>query len=401
MSSVRQCNRERKPSINTSAKLLALSHLLVLISAVLPVQAQNKEAPPFPFTCAVQPDARLTAKLHNTKGFVGGDSAYSVEIAKGRQVWLFGDSFIGEIKDGKRTHCRMVRNCVAIDDPTKPAQPATFSFRRGDFIPGFTESGQVYYWPGDGIMLDGKLYLLFHMVRTKLELTPPFQFEVSDTHLFVIQNPQNPPLKWKWQMVRLPYKGKLMLLGCALYRQGDYVYFFNSNSGFAFGINKNPTVLSRIKISDLETFQFQRMRWWCGHWGAKEDVPETLIEDGASEMTVTEIPGRKGLFAFYIPADKSALMVRHADRPEGPWSERQAVYSFKGQDKELFYYSAKAHRAYSTQDGTIKLTYNCNAKSFRRLLEDASIYFPQALTLKVSQPKTSQAAISQPKAKTK
>lgn len=381
---------------------LALTFAILAQPCLSPAQARDinalKAGPPFPFSCNVKVDPQLTAKLHNTKGFVGGDSAYSIELGKGRQLWLFGDSFIGEIttsaknKTGKRDKCRMVRNCIAIDDPSKPRGKVTYYYKDGDFFPCFEDHGRAYYWPADGLLLNGKLYLFMHVVHTKKNMPPPFQFEVGDTHLLVVKNPQDQPLKWKWHTEVLPYKAKLMMLACAIRREGDDLYFFNSNCGFAFGMNKNPTVVSKMKVSELENFQFHRMRWWCGHWGPKEDVPETLIEDGASEMTVTDIPGRKGLFAFYIPADKSALMVRHADRPEGPWSERQALYSFKDDknspEKGLFYYAAKAHRIYSHQDGVIKLTYNSNSRYFNQLIEDASIYFPQALTLKVSKPRS-------------
>ena len=32
-------------------------------------------------------------------GFTGGDGTYSVELPDGRTVWMFGDTFIGEVSD--------------------------------------------------------------------------------------------------------------------------------------------------------------------------------------------------------------------------------------------------------------------------------------------------------------
>jgi hypothetical protein len=71
-----------------------------------------------------------------------------------------------------------------------------------------------------------------------------------------------------------------------------------------------------------EPFSLNKLEWWSQKWEPTYELPETLFDDGASEMTVTKVPGLAGYFAFYIPPDKKAIVMRHAAEMQGPWSER-------------------------------------------------------------------------------
>ncbi|MDP6134224.1 MAG: hypothetical protein QF856_06480, partial [Candidatus Marinimicrobia bacterium] len=55
------------------------------------------------------------------KGWLAGDVGHSISIDRGKIVWLFGDSFIGEYKNGNQISDGIhINNCIAIQDLTKP-----------------------------------------------------------------------------------------------------------------------------------------------------------------------------------------------------------------------------------------------------------------------------------------
>ena len=60
-------------------------------------------APPEPPSVAkAEPDAKLNALFRTTEGWVGGDGAFSVPLSDKRTLWLFSDTWVGSVRDGKR-----------------------------------------------------------------------------------------------------------------------------------------------------------------------------------------------------------------------------------------------------------------------------------------------------------
>ena len=63
--------------------------------------------------CATQPSVvvepwpQFDALFAGDQGWTGGDGAYSVELSDGLILWLFGDTWIGKIQDGRHVdRCR-------------------------------------------------------------------------------------------------------------------------------------------------------------------------------------------------------------------------------------------------------------------------------------------------------
>src|SRR5206468_691912 len=118
-----------------------------------------------PVVKSVEPLADLDEKFTRADGWNGADAAYSVPLSKTRTAWFFGDTWVGAVKNNKRSGSAMVNNTVAIQDGT------TFSFpiRRGasdkalsHFAP---EDGRGFLWPLGGTFLGGKLYLFLAQVE--------------------------------------------------------------------------------------------------------------------------------------------------------------------------------------------------------------------------------------------
>ncbi len=45
---------------------------------------------------------------------VGADVAFSIPLETYKTCWLFGDTFVGQVNDGKRVDCRMIHSSIAI-----------------------------------------------------------------------------------------------------------------------------------------------------------------------------------------------------------------------------------------------------------------------------------------------
>ena len=348
---------------------------------------------------SASPYSMLTNRFINDTAskidWVGGDAAYSIPLGSKRTLWLFGDSFVGQVKNNKRLNCTMVHNALAIEDSSQ-SNPGKFSYFMGrkpinekTNDTGFfrcPDKGD-YYWPADGFFSNGKLHLFMHVVRTNTRLPVPFQFELRTDHLITVDNPQDSPDQWRYQIQGLNSSAKRTLYGVACRADNKYQYFFCSNGSVALDLFKHPAVVARLPLDKTASFKLNKLEWWSQKWEPTYELPETLFDDGASEMTVTTVPGLSGFFAFYIPPDLKAIVMRHATQPQGPWSERAVVYKFPDTTPDLLYYSAKAHPQYlkdaTKNKGQMILTYCTNSSNFAKLTSNAKLYVPQALKISI------------------
>src|SRR5438270_9691186 len=62
---------------------------------------------------SARPRPDLTRLFTRSEGWTGSDGAYSIPLGPDRTLWLFGDTFIGRVVDGKRVGARMVNNTAA------------------------------------------------------------------------------------------------------------------------------------------------------------------------------------------------------------------------------------------------------------------------------------------------
>ena len=95
---------------------------------------------PFPrFSVEVLPG--YDACFNRQDGWTGGDGAYSIALSDERILWLFGDTWIGKVRDNRRLEAVIVKNTAALQqgadlleswewtDP-EPAQQGDYYYAR-------------------------------------------------------------------------------------------------------------------------------------------------------------------------------------------------------------------------------------------------------------------------------
>ena len=140
----------------------------------------------------------LNKLYKKSQGWVGADGAYSIPLSDKKTLWTYGDTFIGDIKDGKRIKPIMINNTVSLQSiEANPKMefywPGGVEKPKSVWIPGHKKD---YYWPADGAYVGGKLFVFLHKIRTNKKLPLPFQFETIGDDLSVISNPKEHPSKW-------------------------------------------------------------------------------------------------------------------------------------------------------------------------------------------------------------
>src|SRR5580765_7554456 len=181
-------------SHNASAVLIILA-LALLVTGASPEPASSAK------------DVAARLNFPYGQGWLGADDAYSVPIGQGKSVWLFGDTFAGDVGNKDRNKTTMVRNSVGVTTCVAD-KPCTIQyFWKNQKTPkprSFFDTGtdEEWYWPMDGYLDGDKLYVSLMIVRNKPGAGPtdPFGFEIAGTRWATITNALAPPDQWKFSI---------------------------------------------------------------------------------------------------------------------------------------------------------------------------------------------------------
>ena len=77
------------------------------------------------------------------------------------------------------------------------------------------------------------------------------------------------------------------------------------------------------------------------------------------------------------------IMVRLADKPEGPWGDPIKAYECPDKEwhKGAYCYAAKAHPELCRSPNELIVSYACNSTDFTDLFSDARLYWPRFVRL--------------------
>jgi hypothetical protein len=340
---------------------------------------------------SANPKPLLTNQFIRRNGWTGADGAYSIPIGNDRTIWFFGDTWIGKIRGGRRVDSTMINNTVAVENTRDQLQPLQFFWRMTDDKPAAVFASNrpnEWFWPGDGITVDGKLFVFLHRVR-RTNSSSAWGFEPAGEILVCVESPLDEPPSWKYCQVPLAAQFRW---GTAVATDDQYVYAYCEYPSAEQQWFKHPTVLARIEKDKLKKLDDNGWQYWChsstnpdsGVWRDQPTDPIVLIPDGAPEMTVSRVPGLPGYFATYTPAGiGNDIAIRHADRPEGPWSDPQVVYRCPAAHgvSKVFTYGAKAHPELAKKPGELVITYCQNSESLQDNVDHPQLYIPHGMSV--------------------
>jgi len=405
--------RERSMSFSFVRHLLYPIVAIVLFALSGPSLAQTADAQPQPSVrtppvcpydvVSAAPDATLSKKLVSTSGWTGGDAAYTIALSSAKTLWLFGDSFIGKISGNRRVRPVMINNAAAWQQLESSA-PLRFFWQDKSGKPAallMPELANSYFWPGDGALIESRLYIFCKRIVDDPHTTGPFAFSWTGDDIVQIANPHDEPPSWRVRTLALPGGEVKLHLGAACLQEGKYLYVFGVLDETKES-KKRPVVLARIHTSKLASLDLSGFEYLsrqidengneipdCLTWSNQPLHLVTLFDDGAPEFTVSSVPGAHGYFAVYSPNGLSKkIALRWAERPDGPWSDPVEFFDIpEAAEKNVLCYGAKNHPELSPEL-TLTVTYCCNPGELSAHVRRPYLYFPKAIKVLLKQRKT-------------
>lgn len=342
-----------------------------------------------PLTASVTAWPEADALFHRDPTWLGSDCAYSVDLGRGRVLWLFGDTFIATSSAHQRRASKMPRNTIAIQqgyDPSRADIRFYWNTREGAPASFFPDTDWGWYWPGGGIRLEGQLLLFFMKVRRTGD--GAFGFAAFGWAALAIDNPDEAPDRWHLRWLDTPPNDFGVMIGSgSVLRVGDHLHAYGSvepGPGHAISLVRWP--LASVRRLDLS-----KPEWWDAvseRWLPQDQLrqrPAPVFADAQTEFTVHFEPRLQRLLEVQTHGFGAAdLTMRSAPAATGPWTALQKIHRpEEAAQPRVMIYSGKAHPELIGAD--LVLTYATNT-DWERCLDDPKIYYPRFL--KVALPPT-------------
>lgn len=349
---------------------------------------------------------RWTALFDRSSGWTGADGIYSVPLSgderagsagpSDKTYFTFSDTFVGEVgPDGHRlSGSTLVNNTTAVLRGGKP-KPAKMQFfvnrdEDGDPIAQVVPDTDPdhWFWPGDGIAIDGSLYEF--SLRMKTGGGGVFNFAVDGISLLRTSTSDVPPFE-SYDQVDTPLylpaaggKGEITYGHALLPNTVEAGAPDPDGFLYVYGLQNDSTKrLLAARVVPDQIADFGAYEYWNGSsWVSDISAAEAMTARLSSEFSVTPLADGRYILVFQLDALSGKVAVRYGDTPVGPWTTPTVIWTAPEDDltPDTYIYNAKAHPHLSTP-GSLLISYNVNTFKFGQHFTNADIYRPRFIKL--------------------
>ncbi len=342
--------------------------------------------------CASQPQIRVEALpqydalFERQKGWTGADGAYTVPIAENTFLWLFGDTWWGDVHNDAHVNAVIVNNTVAIQNGRLPHE-ATVDFYSGRTPDGNAGAfiqpadGRGWLWIYHGTVIQERLYLFMVQIQRTAE-PPAAGFRIIGTWLGQVDNYQDSPQNWEIHQQRIPwgsFSAAATLFGSWVMNQDRWAYIYGTTEDVIDGFHYKHMILARapaVALADFDQWQF----YTNGRWSDDFRKAQRLCAGVANEYSVSYVAELDKYVVVYSDSERlDNVAARFAAKPWGPWEDPVSLYRCPEASwgPGIICYAAKGHPAISAAADELIISYIPNSTDFETMVFDARLYRPR------------------------
>ena len=300
-------------------------------------------------------------------GWLGSDVGHSIILSEDKSLWLFGDTFIGPLKNGVRVAgAPMINNTIAIQDrKTSPPDCMTFYWKTTDdgkpasFFPHQEGTPGTFYWPTAGIMLRDELFIFNWCVGGNAQ--DAGGWGGFGTAMIRVSNPLDPPEQWKQKAYTLKLPAGSTFLS-VVHVEEPYVYLYGI-------VKPHQSALARVRTEDLVAGKLtEAYEYWVEgpngpHWGKEAENCVPQFSPATTEGTI-HYEKELGLYTVFTYDGGPNIYLCTAPELTGPWTKPAPIYWVPEHHTLSFgiiSYAVRQHPEFSTKPGEVILSYATNA----------------------------------------
>lgn len=306
-----------------------------------------------------------------------GDGMYSIPLPDGRSIFLFGDSYTGNVYDGKRsTGDHMYRNSYSIYDNGKSFSltDANGENTSAAVPPGVKNEGSEWYWPGHGFTAGNSLYIFQELMYQGS--SGMWGFMYRNTHLLEYSLPDIKLLKDKEVPV---HTNDVTHYGAAALNDGGYLYIYAQVDIE----NDADPVTEVLAARTTESGLWNEWEFYTGSGWSESSESAAALEGlssvpVSSQFNVFKLRGKYVLLTQNKTFNSGSIYTFMSDNPYGPWRNKKLVYQIPSgaEQSNWFTYNAMAHPQFE-KDDMILVSYNVNTDTFSEQFSNVESYRPR------------------------
>lgn len=305
-------------------------------------------------------------------GWTGGDGVYSIPLSDNRSVFIFGDTYLGEVtEDNSRVNSTpAVKNSLVIWDKGKIKTIIGVEQSMKKPQPYFqtADPDSTWFWPGHGYENDDSL--TFFLAEFKATGYGVFGFEWTGTSIATIKTDKigiAQPTITEWQ------HGTDIHFGMATLVEDDVVY--------VFGIKAFQVYVAKTKLVADTNWEY----WNGKDWTVNSNSSQPLDGVYASEQfSVFKHEGQYVILSQAAMLGKEIFAFTSKSLLKG-WSKPIKLFSTTEpvSDSTLITYNALAHPQFTHQDKLL-ISYCVNSTDFLSIYRDVRRYRPRFIQVPMS-----------------
>ncbi|MFW5877763.1 MAG: DUF5005 domain-containing protein [bacterium] len=321
---------------------------------------------------AVDPDTVFNNQFRrDIGGWIAADATYSIYLPDGRTLWLFGDTFIGEVNEDNSIvpGSKFIRNSAVIQDGDD--LQTLFGGTRAvpaDYIPT-PNPDSTWYWPEHGIVEDDTLRIFVAKFRKDPDGPPGFQFAHAGND---IANFSFPGLEFINSVEITASAVNDVLYGDRIMDDSLYVYIYGRR-------NDDPEIniaYPHVARAGKGEVMDQNWEYFTGKgWSSNPDGTKRINSFQVSQQySVTKFMGKYILLTQDIWTSPK-IFTFTSDSPTGPWENKRLIYETPEREGDTWTYNAYAHPQFN-EKGELLVSYNVNGDFFS-IFDNVEIYRPR------------------------
>ncbi len=333
-------------------KLLVVLLLVVgCKKSALPINQENVENDKAQTTSIIATKATYYDSLFTRygDGWTGGDGAISYRLPDGRDIWLFGDSYLGTVRENRTRKPQGFINNTLVITTQSPYQLSTLYKGTKLFPEAYIQpiNDDLFYWPASCVASPDQTKLYVFMLRVKSTGTGgAFGFEIMGTDIATLSLPDLTVT----DINRFYIGGKINWSSCIL-EDGNFFYIYGAEKG---AINKYMHIARVNKINPLTT-----LRYWNGSNWVKDSTQSSRVKANVSDNYTVF----KQSNTYYLLSQETLLgphiYLYDGPSPTGPFDNKRLVYETPLVTANSFTYNAYAHTQFM-EDGKLLIGYSNN-----------------------------------------
>jgi len=347
-----------------------------------------------------EPAPEWDALFLRPSGWTGADGIQSIPLdgddrsgglTRTDTLFLFSDSFIGEIRPGGTRHdAKLVNNTAAL--LTRDGFPDGIRFHHGGtaaapaalFVPStpLAKPGE-WYWPHDGIALDGAVHFFAHRF---LRSSGGLGFARAGLAAITLPRGSLPPFAEAVQRDCPFYAPTTPLraettFGCAILANTAAAGAPHPDGWlYVTGVREAPLdkrlLCARVKPEAL--LDWTAWTFWDGAaWTAEFEAAAAVTDRVSPEHSITPLEDGRFLLVYQADTISRVVAARIGVAPQGPYGEQIDLFTCPVPEApQVWTYNAKAH-PHLSGPRELLVSYHVNPTNFWDNFRYADAYRPR------------------------